>query len=129
MGHYELKAASSSCHSPRDTRRRRGPFFSRPRFASRLEKARPADLIREPQPSKHPRRTPPIPFLSSLGSRNFGAPWKKVATRRVPEWQVKIHSRRHEDRPGLLVPDPFSPLSRHDFRETVISRKRTEQWW
>jgi len=51
-----------------------------------------------------------------------------------------VEEGRHETRPRMagqdafpttrgpaLVPDPFSPLSRHDFRETVISRKGTER--
>lgn len=44
----------------RETRGEDGARSSRDR-GSPLEKARPADLIREPQPSKHPRRTPRYP--------------------------------------------------------------------
>ncbi|KYM80743.1 hypothetical protein ALC53_08912 [Atta colombica] len=60
----------------------------------------------EPRPSKHPRRAPVPP----PSSRNFGAPWKKIAQRRVPEWHgaSKIYSLRHEDQTRLsLAPKPI----------------------
>lgn len=73
-----LRPPASSLHhrSPRDTRRR-GPFLaSGARRDSTLEKARPADLIvncGRQNTRVGPPRCPP------LSSRNFGAPWKKVA--------------------------------------------------
>ena len=94
MGHYELKAASSRFFSPSPPFAARHGGRDEARF-SRVE-ARPRLAFRESETGsgltssvnrgRQNTRVGPC-AVSPPSSRNFGAPWKKVAQEDgVPEW-------------------------------------------
>lgn len=103
----ELKASSSpfAPFAARHTGRRRSSFFSRAERDEVLVSRKRDRLTSSVNRSRQNTRVGPrYPLsLSSLSSRNFGAPWKKVAQDASQNGTaVKIHSRRHKDRTERL---------------------------